>query len=115
MNHQFAWAIVSIGVVALSACGANTRERTMQASGATTAHADRQPEAFAHGAEVEHGSSIIVSDGNYHAAFGPGATYARTASGVVVTFNGVKRTFSPTARVESGTYHRYAKASDHQR
>jgi hypothetical protein len=35
---------------------------------------------------------------------------ARTPSGIEVTYRGVKRTFSSAARVDVGTYRRYAKA-----
>jgi hypothetical protein len=52
----------------------------------------------------------MVSEGNNHAAFPAGATLARTANGIVVTYRGVKHTFSSTARVDTGAYHRYAKA-----
>ncbi len=43
-------------------------------------------------------------------AFPPGATVKRTANGFEVTYNGTTRTFSSSARVDTGTYHRYAKA-----
>ena len=43
-------------------------------------------------------------------AFAPGATLKRTANGIEVTYHGMTRTFSSSARVDTGTYRRYAKA-----
>lgn len=68
------------------------------------------PAAFAHGAELESAPTLIVSEGNTHVAFPPGAALKRTANGIEVTYHGVTRTFSASAKVDAGSYHRYAKA-----
>ena len=111
MNFQYLRIGAVVGAMAISACGGNPQNSSMQATHAALARADRQPENIPHGQEIESGRTIVVSEGNYHAAFGRGATYTRTPNGLVVTFNGVTRTFSSTARIDDGTYHRYAKAS----
>jgi hypothetical protein len=98
-------------VIAATSCSANSQFAAPGRSGHPTAsHVVRLPENLRHGAEIESGSTIIVSEGNYHAAFPAGAKLVRTADGIVITYKGVTRTFSSTARVDVGSYHRYAKA-----
>ena len=96
------------------ACTANPQGgATIQPARSTTTHVARFPASanLAHGPELESGSTFVVSEGNNHAAFPASATFARTANGIVVTYHGVTRTFSSNARVNFGTYHRYAKAA----
>jgi hypothetical protein len=99
--------------VAMTACTANPQSSaTIQPARSTTTHLERFPASanLAHGPELESGSTFMVSEGNNHAAFPASATFTRTANGIVVTYNGVTRTFSSNARIDFGTYHRYAKA-----
>ncbi len=100
--------IAALGAVLLAACGANSQglqpSRAMSQSSRAV-----ESGSFAHGAELEKGAALMVSEGNQHAAFPPGATLKRTADGIEVTYKGVTRTFSSNARVDIGTYHRYAK------
>ena len=99
-----------LAVLALSACGANTHNARSIEPGRTTNHEARMPAEFAHGALLESAPAFMVSQGNSHMAFPPGATLKRTASGIEVTYRGVTRTFSSTAKVDAGTSRRYAKA-----
>jgi hypothetical protein len=102
------FAAVAIAVV-FSACGANSRPNLAVTANRTTAsHSTILPEAIPHGQELESGSTFMISEGNNHAMFPAGSHYARTANGIVVTYNGKTRTFSSSARVDLGTYHRYA-------
>jgi hypothetical protein len=110
LSHRYIFAVVC--VAAVSACSANPQNSSSVRPTRNVSHVDRLPAEFAHGAEIERGTTFMVSEGNYHAAFPAGATYKRTANGIVVTFNGVTRTFSSAARVDIGTYHRYAKAAE---
>jgi hypothetical protein len=96
-------------VVSLTACGANTHASGVEPA-RTVQHEARLPATFAHGAEIESAQTFMISEGNNHVAFPPGATLKRTADGIEVTYNGVTRTFSSSARVGLGAYHRYAKA-----
>jgi hypothetical protein len=100
-----------LAVVSLSACGANTHNGAASVEpGRTTNHEARMPAEFAHGGLLESAPTFVVSEGNSHMAFPPGATLTRTANGIEVRYHGVTRTFSSTAKVETGTYRRYAKA-----
>lgn len=99
--------------IVTASCAANSQFTGAGPSNRTTAsHTNRLPEAIPHGAEIESGKSFMVSEGNYHVGFPPSAKLVRTADGIVVTYKGVSRTFSSSARVDVGAYHRYAKASD---
>lgn len=102
-------ATAAIAVAFLAACGANTHSSTVEPT-RTTQHEARLPAAVAHGAEIESAQNIIISEGNSHMAFPPGATVKRTASGLEVTYHGTTRTFSSSAKLDFGTYHKYAKA-----
>ncbi|HEV2642574.1 MAG TPA: hypothetical protein VGT98_07705 [Candidatus Elarobacter sp.] len=100
--------MAAVAVVVLAACGANTHGTSVQPA-RTVQHEARLPAVVAHGAEIESAQNLIVSEGNNHMAFPPGATVKRTVNGYEVTYNGTTRTFSSSARVDTGTYHRYAK------
>jgi len=102
-------AVATAAVAALAACGANTHANSVQPA-RIVQHEARLPAEVAHGAEIESAQNLIVSVGNNHMAFPPGATLKRTANGIEVTYNGKTRTFSSSARVDTGTYRRYAKA-----
>lgn len=93
--------------VSLSACSGGVHQSAQPAK-APNALA-RMPVSFAHGPQIESAQNIIVTDGNNHAAFPPGATVHRTATALEVTYHGVTRTFSPSATVATGWYRRYAK------
>ncbi len=98
----------------MTACGATPHSSSLQPTRTAEHHVDRLPATanFAHGAEIDSRPTFMVSEGNYHVAFPPGATMVRTASGIVVTYKGVQRTFSSTARIDAGTSRTYAKASE---
>ena len=92
----------------LAACGVGrhgTQPSTLPKQAASAVRV-----TFTHGAELEEAPILMVSEGNNHIAFPPGAILARTPIGIEVTYHGVKRTFSSSARVDVGTYRRYAKA-----
>ena len=99
----------AVAVASLTACGANTHGNSIEPPRAVQ-HEVRLPAVVAHGAEIESAQNIIVSEGNSHIAFPPGATVKRTGSGIEVTYRGMTRTFSSSARLETGSYHKYAKA-----
>jgi len=99
---------VAIAAISLSACGANTQQSVEPTR--TTSHIARMPASFAHGAEIESAQNVVISDGNNFFGFPPGTTWKRTANGIEVTSHGVTRTFSSSAKVGIGSYHRYAKA-----
>jgi hypothetical protein len=106
--NKIARMAAAAAVITLSACGANTHSSVEPTR--ATSHVAQMPAAVAHGAEIESAPNLIVSEGNRHAAFPPGATLKRTANGIEVTYHGVTRTFSAAAKVDAGSYHRYAKA-----
>jgi hypothetical protein len=96
--------------IAAASCAANSQfTRVHQSNRTTASHAARIPQNFPHGALIESGSTLMISEGNNHAAFPPGTKLVRTADGIVVTYKGVTRTFSSNAHVDVGTYRRYAK------
>lgn len=66
-----------------------------------------------HGAEVESGTPMTITDGNVHIIIPPSATVVRTADGFVVTYStGRTRKFSKNAvAVVGGEFHRYAAVS----
>lgn len=99
----------AIAVGSLAACGATTHGNSVEPT-RTVQHEARLPAAVAHGAEIESAQNFIVSEGNSHMAFPPGATVKRTASGLEVTYRGKTRTFSASAKLDTGSYHKYAKA-----
>ena len=69
-------------------------------------------DAGPHGAEIESGSVITITDGNVHKGYPASAIVERTADGVVVTLNGHRRNFSRAAIVSNGgSYHIYAPVS----
>jgi hypothetical protein len=109
MNHFVTRAAAAMAAVILTACGATPHGTTVEPT-RTVQHDGRPFAAFAHGAEIESAQNVIVNEGNTHMAFPPGATVKRTGSGIEVTFRGVTRTFSSSARVETGTYRKFAKA-----
>jgi len=105
---KFSLPAAALAALTLGACGANTHGTVQPTVPKQAASVARM--TFAHGAEVEQAPIFMVSEGNGHLAFPPGATLARTPNGIEVTYHGIKRTFSSAARVDVGTYRRYAKA-----
>ena len=99
----------AIAVASLAACGANAHGSSVEPT-RTAQHVGRLPASVAHGAEIERAQTFIISEGSNHVFFPPGATWKRTASGIEVTYNGTTRTFSSSAKLEMGAYHKYAKA-----
>src|ERR1700686_1633692 len=105
----FARAAVTITVAGLAACGSNSQ--SLQPARAPSQISESAHSArFPHGAEIESGTILAVSYGNYGRAFEPGWKLKRTASAIEVTFGGKTYTFPPDARISYGTHHRYAKA-----
>jgi hypothetical protein len=102
-------ATAATAVLALTACGANTVSSVQPTR--TIRDNARTVTIFRHGAEIESATAIIVNDGNDHAGFPPGATVKRASRGIEVTFKGVTRTFSSSATLDTGAYHKYAKAT----
>ncbi len=105
--NKIATMAAAIAVTTLSACGANTRSSAEPPR--ATSHVAGMPANFAHGAEIESAPTLMVSEGNSHIGFPPGATLKRTTNGIEVTYRGVTRTFSSSARVTTGSYHLYEK------
>lgn len=105
---KFFLPAAAMAAFTLEACGAGTHGTVQPTVPKQAASAARM--TFAHGRELEEALIFMVSEGNSHIGFPPGATLARTPSGIEVTYHGVKRTFSSAARVDVGTYRRYAKA-----
>lgn len=99
----------ALTVVFLAACGANTHGGNVEPT-RNVQHEARLPAEVAHGAEIETAQTVVISEGNSHMAFPPGATVKRTAGGFEVTYRGITRTFSSSAKLDVGTYHKYAKA-----
>jgi hypothetical protein len=61
-----------------------------------------------HGAELESGTPLMITEGNFHLMVPPSALVQRSADGITVTANGVTRKFSTKASiVRGGEYHRY--------
>lgn len=102
-------ATAATAVAFLAACSANTHGSSVEPT-RTAQHEARLPAEVAHGAEIESAHNVIISEGNRHMAFPPGSTVKRTASGLEVTYHGTTRTFSSSAKLDMGTYHKYAKA-----
>lgn len=105
---KIATMAAAVAVIVFSGCGANTHSSVEPHR--TTNHVARMSMTFAHGAEIESAPTFMVSEGNNHVGFPPGATLKRTPNGIEVTYHGVTRTFSPSATVTTGSYHLYAKA-----
>jgi hypothetical protein len=122
MNRASVLSALVMATVALSACGgahmgasSSLRDASMGHNVAPPnvtggAHAASSADAGGpHGAEIESGSVVSITDGNVHMAYPASATVERTADGVAVTIGGKTRKFSRAATVTSGgSYHIYA-------
>jgi hypothetical protein len=121
LRSASALSALAIAALMLGACGRGTMGTNSAPHDASLSHnvasvsvgrggADvSSADAGPHGAEVESGSVISITDGNVHMAYPASATVERTADGVVVRINGKTRKFSAAATVSSGgSYHVYA-------
>lgn len=102
--------VAAMAALTLAACNAGTHGTLQPAAPKQPATAAQV--TFAHGAELESAPIFAISEGNRHFGFPPDAVLARTPNGIEVTYHGVKRTFSSSAKVDIGTYRRYAKAQE---
>jgi hypothetical protein len=123
MNRASGFSALVFAALALAACGGAHMGAT-SAPHASSGHnvapngtaggraAVSAEAAGPHGAEIESGSVISITDSNFHMAYPAFATVERTADGVVVSIGGKTRKFSRTATVATGgSYHVYAPIS----
>lgn len=122
MKRLLFGSVLPIAALMLTACAGGTnvgsssapRDTSSAAKITTTnvAYDTRASEpavAAPHGPEIESGAVVTVTDGNVRMSYPATVTITRTASGVVVSHNGITRTFSATATVtQNGSYHVYA-------
>jgi hypothetical protein len=106
--------VVSAGVASLALAGCTTGTHQVSTSAGSTqaglAAQRRIADTVAHhGREVEHGTSVMISEGNHHMVFPGNALIVRNGDGITVTVNGAVTRFSKNAKVDrSGVYHKYA-------
>ncbi len=102
----------AVASLALTACTSGTHQISASAGSAQAGLAAQRRVAEAashHGAEIEHGTSVMISEGNHHVVFPSSALILRDSDGVSVTVNGIVTRFSKDAKVDkSGVYHKYA-------